>query len=147
MLKTLFVTTLAFSPDLRRVALVQKNRPAWLAGKWTAIGGSFEVGDYDTVSAARRELREEAGIDVEVIMPFARCVRKSLGPSAECIFFAAIAPQVDFAQTKTDERVMVWNVSTMQAFQSDFSDDLCALVEMAKMKLKGSKLFFNMEEL
>jgi 8-oxo-dGTP pyrophosphatase MutT (NUDIX family) len=139
-----FVSTLAFSPDLRKTALVQKNRPAFLAGKWTAIGGHVEQGEA-RVEAARRELQEEAGLDAGEMVEFAVFRRQPIG-SGRCTFFATIVPNVEFAQTKTAERVMVWTVSTLPAYASDLSDDLCVLVEMAKMALRNpGGAFFQAE--
>ena len=57
--------TLAFIFDaLGRVALICKNRPESLAGKWNGIGGKVEPSDLDLYSATVRELKEEAGIDI-----------------------------------------------------------------------------------
>jgi 8-oxo-dGTP pyrophosphatase MutT (NUDIX family) len=140
--KLLYAATLAFSSDLRKVALIQKNKPTWLAGKWTVIGGTMEPGEVP-VQTAIRELGEEAGLYVGIsdMAPFARVEWSSGGA---CQMYATIVPNVDFAQTKTDERVMVWNTSNLSAYQSDLSDDLCALVEMAKMALRNprGKVFF-----
>lgn len=44
-----------------RVALVKKDRPEWMAGRWNGIGGKVEAGElpYD---AMVREFREETGV-------------------------------------------------------------------------------------
>jgi len=137
-----YASTLAFSEDLRKVALVKKNRPSWLAGKWNAIGGNIEHGEIP-VAAAMRELAEEAGLYVDNyqrMLPFARI---EWAGQAACQMYATIVPNIDFARTKTDETVMVWTVSTLPAYYCDLSDDLCALVEMARMALRSpSKVFF-----
>jgi 8-oxo-dGTP pyrophosphatase MutT (NUDIX family) len=134
-----YAATLAFSEDLRKVALIQKKRPQFLAGKWTVIGGNVESGEMP-VNAAMRELGEEAGLyvaDYHQMAPFA-CIEWR-GQSA-CQMYATVVPNVDFAQTKTDERVMVWDVATLPAYQSGLSEDLCALVELAKMALRNPHL-------
>ena len=58
-----YVLALLFTPDARRVVLMHKNRPAWQAGRINAPGGKLTSGE-DVASAARREVREEAGVDV-----------------------------------------------------------------------------------
>jgi len=58
-----YVLALLFTPDRRHVALVHKTRPAWQAGRVNALGGKLHPGESAT-DAARREVREEAGVDV-----------------------------------------------------------------------------------
>ncbi len=58
-----YVLALLFTLDRRHVVLVHKTRPAWQAGRVNALGGKLHLGESAT-SAARREVREEAGVDV-----------------------------------------------------------------------------------
>lgn len=58
-----YVLALLFTPDRRQVALIHKSRPAWQAGRINALGGKIAPGESAT-AAARREVREEAGVDV-----------------------------------------------------------------------------------
>ena len=58
-----YVLALLFTPDRRRVVLVHKTRPAWQMGRVNALGGKLDPGEGAT-DAARREVREEAGVDV-----------------------------------------------------------------------------------
>lgn len=59
-----YVLALLFTADAREVVLVRKTRPAWQAGRVNALGGKLQTGE-DILAAARREVREEAGVDVE----------------------------------------------------------------------------------
>jgi 8-oxo-dGTP diphosphatase len=58
-----YVLALLFTPDQRRVVLMHKTRPAWQAGRVNALGGKLIPGE-EPADAARREVREEAGVDV-----------------------------------------------------------------------------------
>jgi 8-oxo-dGTP diphosphatase len=58
-----YVLALLFTPDGDRVVLMEKTRPAWQAGRVNALGGKIASGETPSV-AARREVREEAGVDV-----------------------------------------------------------------------------------
>ncbi|MDF1503561.1 NUDIX domain-containing protein [Roseisolibacter sp. H3M3-2] len=58
-----YVLALLFTPDGRHVVLMRKTRPAWQAGRVNALGGKLLAGE-SALDAARREVREEAGVDV-----------------------------------------------------------------------------------
>ena len=58
-----YVLALLFSPDRRHVVLMRKSRPAWQAGRVNALGGKLAPGE-SPLDAARREVHEEAGVDV-----------------------------------------------------------------------------------
>jgi 8-oxo-dGTP diphosphatase len=59
-----YVLALLFTADGREVVLVRKTRPAWQAGRINALGGKLRNGET-LRDAARREVREEAGVDVD----------------------------------------------------------------------------------
>ena len=59
-----YVLALLFTADAREVVLVRKTRPAWQAGRTNALGGKLHDGE-ELLDAARREVHEEAGVDVE----------------------------------------------------------------------------------
>lgn len=58
-----YVLALLFTPDRAGVVLMHKTRPAWQAGRVNALGGKLHDGETPA-DAARREVREEAGVDV-----------------------------------------------------------------------------------
>ena len=58
-----YVLALLFSADRRQVVLMRRTRPAWQAGRVNALGGKL-LPDESPGGAARREVREEAGVDV-----------------------------------------------------------------------------------
>ena len=58
-----YVLALLFTPDRTGVVLMHKTRPAWQAGRVNALGGKLHA-DESPAAAARREVGEEAGVDV-----------------------------------------------------------------------------------
>lgn len=59
-----YVVGFLFSEDLRHVALIRKNRPAWQAGKYNGVGGKIEPFDSSSLAAMTREFFEETGVEV-----------------------------------------------------------------------------------
>ena len=62
--KPAYVLALLYSADLRHVVLMHRTRPAWQAGRVNGLGGGLTPGE-SAAAAARREIREECGVDVE----------------------------------------------------------------------------------
>ena len=58
----LTASAVVFTPDLTHVALVLHR----IVGAWLQPGGHLEASDASLVDAARREVREELGLDVEL---------------------------------------------------------------------------------
>ena len=58
-----YALALLFTPERDAVVLMHKTRPAWQAGRVNALGGKLHPGESPR-EAARREVREEAAVDV-----------------------------------------------------------------------------------
>ena len=58
-----YALALLFTPERDAVVLMHKTRPAWQAGRVNALGGKLHPGESPG-DAARREVREEAAVDV-----------------------------------------------------------------------------------
>jgi ADP-ribose pyrophosphatase YjhB (NUDIX family) len=94
-----YVAGLMFTKDQRRVALIEKRKPAWQAGLWNAIGGKIEAGETAR-EAMIREFEEEAG----VIYRNWELVAVLCGPDFVVHFFAAfsdVALNVRTMETET----------------------------------------------
>ena len=59
---TRYVLGFLFDESLSRIALVRKDHPDWMKGKWNAIGGEVQE-DEGINDAMVRECQEEAGIE------------------------------------------------------------------------------------
>lgn len=61
--KRSYVLALLFTANRRQVVLMKRTRPVWQAGRVNALGGRIMEGEGPR-DAARREVREECGVDV-----------------------------------------------------------------------------------
>lgn len=59
-----YVLALLFTADAKQIVLVHKTRPAWQANRVNALGGKVHQGEA-IADAARREVREEAGVEID----------------------------------------------------------------------------------
>lgn len=97
-----------FDKDASRVALILKNKPAFLAGKFNGLGGKVEPGETSW-GAMDREFKEEAGV---ANLPWHFCARMS-GPAFEMDVFSAHSRRIDLVRTKEDEPVGVFEVDKL----------------------------------
>ncbi len=115
-----------FSPDRQRVLLIHRNaRPGdhhW--GKYNGLGGKLEAGE-DIVAGLRREIREEAGIDCEVVQLAGTISWPGFGKNGED-WFGFIFRITQFTGTPlaanpegTLEWVDVARVSTLPLWEGD----------------------------
>jgi len=109
--KSIYVAILLLSTDCSRVALILKNKPAFLAGKLCSIGGRAEPGE-DLAAAARREMLEEAGVEVEI----AGLLETTHAPdgSWDCHFFVAFDDAaVAAARSMEEEQVGIYDTASL----------------------------------
>jgi 8-oxo-dGTP diphosphatase len=56
-----YVVGFIFSSDRNKVALIEKLKPEWQAGKLNGVGGKIEASDESPLDAMVREFEEETG--------------------------------------------------------------------------------------
>lgn len=102
---TRYVAGFLFDSEHLAVALVEKKRPAWQAGKYNGVGGHIEDGETPA-QAMRREFREETGFDVPRWEHFATLT----GHGFEVVFFRAthqcFDKLADSTAFPTDEQIV-----------------------------------------
>ena len=127
-------------------ALVLKNRPSFLAGKWNFIGGKVDEGEsYET--AALREYAEETGVtiiqsDLKKLVNFATI--QGTGYEIQVFAIRADYMEVNDVKTTTDEFVKAWPIAeVMRMAVKDpawLDADLIYLLAMARVALSGSSI-------
>jgi 8-oxo-dGTP diphosphatase len=103
------VVGFAFDSTYRRVLLLRKTKPEWQAGRFNGVGGKIESGE-SSVSAMRREFREEVGLDIPKERWRHFC---SLEGSDWRVEFFETTGQIGFAKAVEDEVPEVFSVSNL----------------------------------
>lgn len=118
-----YVLALLFTPDRRRIALIRKTRPAWQAGRVNALGGKLAPGET-AADAARREVREEAGVDVAGWEP----VLEWDDAEYRMHVLRAISPAAERVRTAEDQAVFLADVRVLP---DEVIDNLRWLIPLA----------------
>jgi 8-oxo-dGTP diphosphatase len=128
---TQYVCGFYFYHLLQRVALIEKKKPKWQAGKLNGIGGKIELREA-TIEAMRREFKEETGIyqnDWNSLIIL-------YGQDWVVYFFYAVAQpqQFEYVQTMEEEEVFKIDINDLQNY--DHISNLDFLIPMAINKIK-----------
>jgi len=105
-----YVVGFLFSLDMQHVALIQKRKPAWQAGRWNGVGGKLEEGEV-WEDAMCREFHEETGVRISGFDWRHTVTLKN--NEFECRFFRAFGDSVFNVQTVEMEQVAVHPVSAI----------------------------------
>jgi 8-oxo-dGTP pyrophosphatase MutT (NUDIX family) len=102
-----YVLGFLFDAHANTVALIEKNRPAMMAGFWNGIGGKVgfepsEAGESN-FTAMQREFQAEAGVYLPDWKQFATLS----GDWGRCHIFSAFSDLVYQVKTMEDEKVTV----------------------------------------
>ena len=130
-----YVMGFCFSTDLKKVALVKKNRPKWQAGLWNGIGGHVED-EEEATAAMQREFEEETGVAVEQQGPW-RLVSTIGNDHYQIEVFASATDAVWDATTITDENIARWDVITLLESTDETVYNVPWLMLMARELLMG----------
>lgn len=137
-----YVAGFMFNERRDLLALIEKKRPAWQAGRLNAIGGHVEKGETPA-QAIRREFHEEAGVNHDSWEQTVHLVKPGLW---EVYFFRAFTPRVVEVLSQTDEEVKL--VTVFDAKNSLYViDNLKWLIPMQlDQDLKWPLLVFEMSQ-
>lgn len=100
-----YVAGFLFSNDNQRVALIEKRRPAWQAGKLNGIGGHIEANETP-LAAMIREFFEETGLRVTSWKHYVTLN----GDGFRVFFFYAHTFSFGDIQSMTDEAVNICEI-------------------------------------
>lgn len=121
------------------VALIQKKRPDWQAGKLNGIGGHINLGE-DADAAMKREFKEEAGLDNLLWQPKV----KMYSDKWSVYVYSCKDIYVHKAVTKTDEEVVVCLINSLP--NRDLVPHLTWLIPMVMDPGIINPVFIKMED-
>jgi 8-oxo-dGTP diphosphatase len=131
-----YVLGFAFTPE-GSVALIEKARPVWQAGRLNGIGGHREQGET-AVMAMAREFKEEAGLTIEPAkwrrVGFMRCDEKW-----RCTVFTTTDERIRHIKTRTDEKVMLLAPFECTMLREKLLANVPSLLELCRMPLDHTK--------
>lgn len=127
-----------FHPDGRVLLQRRSARKDVQPGKWdTAVGGHLDPGE-DFETAARREMREELGIDPALPLRelFDSRIRNRIESENTRVFAAVFAGPFDFCREEIDE-VRFFSAAELSdpVLQADFTPNL--ILEIAELRQRG----------
>ena len=109
-----YVCGFIISTDLKKVALIEKNRPKWQQGYLNGIGGKIENSEsiYDAVA---REFQEETGCNTNTNdwIYFDSIINNEF----ELYFLYFISNKIYDVLTITDEIVNVYEIDNLQEYK------------------------------
>lgn len=107
-----YVLGFAFDSKREWVALIEKQRPKWQAGKLNGLGGHIEPSDTHVAAAMEREFLEESGVLIPAAnwKPFANLI----GPGWAVRCFKAFSDEMLGVKTTGDERVGIFNLANLR---------------------------------
>jgi 8-oxo-dGTP diphosphatase len=128
-----YVVGFLFSENFDRVALIEKTKPSWQAGLLNGIGGKIELNETPE-QAMIREFHEETGAYVD----FWREVI-TLQSDDWKVYFFALAKQLPYLKSKTEEIVKVIQLNELN--QHQIISNLNWLIPMAIDAIKTGTIY------
>lgn len=110
-----------FDAPLEWVALIRKQRPDWQKGKWNGIGGRVQPGE-DPLTAMVREFEEEAGLNIPEPYWTRTVVMDGRMHGWRVHVFTTNSHYAHDVQTKTDEVVAMFKLSSLHQFDGIISN-------------------------
>lgn len=129
-----------------RVLLIERGLEPFL-GSWALPGGFVQI-DETLEAAARRELREETGIEeafLEQLFTFGDPGRDPRGRTITVSYFALVSPDAEVARADTDASSVAWHsVNNLPPLAFDHSRILEAAVQRLQAKVTYQPVGFEL---
>lgn len=126
-----------FSESLTEVALLIKNKPAYLANLLNGIGGHVEPGE-SALEAIIREVKEESDLDIKEneLIEYAELTGWDKDDSRFSVRIFTGITDLSLAKTMTEEPIVIMDVAEL-SITRNVAPNLKWLVHMAESILKG----------
>lgn len=118
-----------FSEDLKRVALIRKDHPAWQAGKLNGVGGHIKP-EETAYAAMNREFLEEAGYYVLWMQKSWIQYLTLNGHGYSVTFFYTTGP-VDELKSITSEQIEIISIENIHMQNKELIPNLAWIIPLA----------------
>ena len=134
-----YTVNFLFTPNHDRVWLIEKQKPDWQKGCLNGIGGEIED-DEEPVQCAVREIKEEAGIDIEILDLTRVGMMRGLNNDKSSFIvhiFTGVTNQI--LTTQEQEEIGLYDVDTIKSYPH--IENVPMLIETCIYRLTGSSSF------
>lgn len=130
-----YVLNAVTNKDNKQFVLIKKNRPEFLKGLYSFVGGKIEDNEtsYD---AAKRETLEECGLATNPI-----AIGQIIGDDYKVYVFHSPVHNIYDAQTMEDEDICIFNIHTIADMDYKLADDVLAICFL----IRNIQQFFTLE--
>lgn len=133
-----YTVTFLFEPKLDSVWLIEKQKPEWQKGCLNGIGGKIEDGETP-MECAIRELKEEAGVTIQVLVELGlmKGTNNDGSPFEVYVFTGITAERLT---TQEDEQIHSYSIGAVKK-HFKYIENVPMLIEACLYKLTGTSHF------
>ncbi len=132
-----YVMCVITDPEHNEYVTIAKNRPEFLAGKTTFVGGKVEK-DEGVTEAMIREAKEECGLDIDPTL-----IGYIFGHQYIVFVFKAVVDNIYDAVTMEDEQIKVYTKEELiLAPDSALADNVKSIIHFAN----GNQITFEIHQ-
>lgn len=151
----IYVNCVLFSDDFENIVFLHKTSgPEFLLNKYNYVGGKQEPGE-DTIQSIHREIKEEAGIDIDESLLFSFSYKEfqKNGKNYKLENFGAVVPNSTLSKAYTAEKEEIFFRNTKDVFMdlltnpNDFNDDFKDLFKNALKSVPDNQKNKNYDNL
>ena len=131
-----YVMCVITDPNHNEYVMITKNRPEFLKGKTTFVGGKVEKGE-GVIDAMVRETKEECGLDIDPIQ-----IGYIFGHEYTVFVFKAVVDNILEADTMEDEKISIYTKDELiLAPDNALADNVKAIIHFANGDQKCFEIY------
>lgn len=140
-----YVAGFMFDKELKKVALIRKNKPDWQKGKLNGVGGAIEKFDKTASHAMIREFEEETSVITTLINWRQFLVMKGKNDDNKefRVDFFVSTGDLSLLKSPTDEKIEIIDLAEIHCLREDVVENLTWLVSLGLDFIKDKRPSFT----